>query len=348
MASTAPRNLGWLVRARYQFAFERWGQVALSHGAHRVSRSHFLDGSPERARLILAQTAPRPQRPAVPNGFPEGHCCGWARQHCQGWSHSYDHRYCRPPLPPTQTPLLLLGHQKPPLANPLVHQPVRRRLRLGPSTRTLTQMDRREAPEPKPKHEPAPRPRYHPYHRCHPDPTAIPLQPHRPYLNRLPRGLLLPPPPSCVVRPCANYSLCINFLLHFLISQLPMHLCTTRGHGPDPLLVVLSELTAGYDISGASTHRFLAKPTHILDRAPACLDSGFEARDVFNLGFGAVEAPPKEFPCAHPFVLHLLNGITSDVWSHEIVVDGTAFYVRGSLTCMEAFLLVSRIPSTHT
>ena len=49
-----------------------------------------------------------------------------------------------------------------------------------------------------------------------------------------------------------------------------------------------------------------------------------------------------------PFVADLLNGMTSAVWSHEFVVDGTAFYVRGSPSRMEAFLLVISIPATET
>ena len=40
---------------------------------------------------------------------------------------------------------------------------------------------------------------------------------------------------------CANCSLCIDFLLHFFISQEPLHLCTTPLHGHDPLLVVARE-----------------------------------------------------------------------------------------------------------
>ena len=49
-----------------------------------------------------------------------------------------------------------------------------------------------------------------------------------------------------------------------------------------------------------------------------------------------------------PFVSDLLNGLTSAVWSHEFVVDGTAFYIRGLLSGMEAFLLVTPIPATET
>ena len=45
-----------------------------------------------------------------------------------------------------------------------------------------------------------------------------------------------------------------------------------------------------------------------------------------------------------PFVSCLLNGMTCVVWSHKSVVDGMAFYVRGSLSRMEAFLLVTPIP----
>ena len=40
--------------------------------------------------------------------------------------------------------------------------------------------------------------------------------------------------------------------------------------------------------------------------------------------------------------------MTFAVWSHEFVADGTAFYVRGPLSGMEAFLLVTPIPAMET
>ena len=39
---------------------------------------------------------------------------------------------------------------------------------------------------------------------------------------------------------------------------------------------------------------------------------------------------------------------TQTVWSHEFVVDGRAYYVRGPVTRYEAFLLVTPIPATAT
>ena len=48
------------------------------------------------------------------------------------------------------------------------------------------------------------------------------------------------------------------------------------------------------------------------------------------------------------FVSDLLSGMTCASWSHEFVVDGTAFYVPGSLTRMHTFLLVMAIPPTES
>ena len=167
---------------------------AAGAGGQRVSRSHFLDRSLERARAILAQTIPRAQRPAVPK-CPQGRPpLPSGQQHCQGWSHTND-PHCCPCAPPPPRPRTSLppGHPKPAPATPPVQPPVRRRLRLGPDTRTLTHMGRGDPPKPKPKPAPAPRPRYHPYRRGHPH-RSTSWPPH-PYLYPSPIGLLLPPPP---------------------------------------------------------------------------------------------------------------------------------------------------------
>ena len=57
-------GLGW---TRYIFALTCWGQVARWREGQRVSMSHFLERSLERARLILARHVPRPPRPAIYN-----------------------------------------------------------------------------------------------------------------------------------------------------------------------------------------------------------------------------------------------------------------------------------------
>ena len=49
-----------------------------------------------------------------------------------------------------------------------------------------------------------------------------------------------------------------------------------------------------------------------------------------------------------PFVSNLLKGMIFALSSHWFVLDGTAFYVRGSLSHMEAFLLVGPIRATQT
>ena len=119
-------DMGW---ARYRFAMRRRGQVALLQGGRRVSRSHFLDRSLERARVIVADLVPPPpcvQPPlAPPIPLPPGQTTlPGVMTHKQT------------SLLPLQTSMLPV-HPHPPSPPQRAHPPVRQRLQLSPDTCTM-------------------------------------------------------------------------------------------------------------------------------------------------------------------------------------------------------------------
>ena len=136
-----------------------------------MSRSHFLDRSLERARLIVAHTVPRPQRCSQIPSMKATLAVG--PDNIATASGTPTILVTAPP-PPRPRTTLLSRHPQPPPTTPAVQPPLRRRLRLGPDTRTLTQMARGDPPKPKPKPGRAPRPRHHPYRCGHHHPTTLP------------------------------------------------------------------------------------------------------------------------------------------------------------------------------
>ena len=214
--------------------------MALWQGGQHVSRSHCLDRSLERARLIVAQMVLRPQRLVVPKSPPG-----------------------RPPLLSGQTTLPGLVAHQPSLFLPLCPPPP-----LPPTDVTATRAPKtttsnRECPatcqaapssgirhahldtnglwrpaetqtQARPRTPATVSPVTPTVRPCHM--AAAPSVP----ISVAPRFALGPPPPSPAY-PCANGSLCNDYVPHFFTSQEPMHFCTTPLHGPNCLLVVASE-----------------------------------------------------------------------------------------------------------